>query len=209
MTGRLKVAIRPLRIVSFECDLDPLRLVMKNPGRFPHVRHGAPHELLKAGRWQHRSGLLEWELRAGDFLTMYPDAALPDVVFYDPFSYKTDSALWTAATFAGIFGYGRSKSVELYTYSAATAVRVALLTAGFFVAEGVGTGPKADTTVAFSREPGAMNHPLRPRLLGAEWLARWRRSGSKWPGDLPVENRAACERAVETHPQFAAAVAGR
>ena len=43
------------------------------------------------------------------------------------------------------------KSAELYTYSAATAVRVALLTAGFYVAEGTGTGPKASTTAAFTR----------------------------------------------------------
>jgi queuine tRNA-ribosyltransferase len=115
--------------------------------------------------------------------------------------------LWTPAAFAGIFGYAHSKSVDLYTYSAATAVRVALLTAGFFVGEGVGTGPKADTTVAFSRESGAANHPLKPRLLGAEWLARWRRSGSKWPGDLAVEDRAVFERKMEMHPQFSAVVA--
>jgi queuine tRNA-ribosyltransferase len=202
-----KERIRPLRIVSFECDLDPLKLVVKNPSRFPHVRHGAPHELLQSGYWQHRSGLLQWELREGDFLTTYPFATAPDVVFYDPFSYKTDSVLWTGATFARVFEHAESKPAELYTYSAATAARVALLRAGFFVAEGFGTGPKADTTVAFTRASGAAKHPLALKLLGPEWLARWRRSGSKYPAALPIEERLGFERIIETHPQFAAVVA--
>lgn len=198
--------IRPLRIVSFECDLDPLKLAAKFPGRFPHLRHGAPHEMLKHGRWEHRSGLLSWELREGDFLETFSSSAVPDAIFYDPFSYKTDSALWTSATFTRVFDYCQPKPAELYTYSSSTAARVALLAVGFFVAEGIGTGPKADTTLAFTRASGAANHPLGPRLLGSEWLVRWRRSGSKFPVDLPMEERLAFERRIELHPQFAGVV---
>lgn len=194
--------VRSLRIVSFECDLDPLKLAVKNPGRFPHVRHGAPHDLLRNGRWEHRSGLLTWELREGDFLESFGEAEIPDVIFYDPFSFKTDSALWTKEAFGRVFDHCQAKSAELYTYSAATAARVALLTAGFFVAEGFGTGPKSDTTVAFTRAAGAANHPLTPRLLGSEWLGRWRRSGSKFPSSLPIEERSGFERRMEGHPQF-------
>ena len=102
-TRRKKERIRPLRIVSFECDLDPLRLAVKNPSRFPHVRHGAPHELLKSGRWEHRSGLLHGNFAKAIFSRRIRSASAPDVIFYDPFSYKTDSALWTAATFARVF----------------------------------------------------------------------------------------------------------
>ena len=80
---------------------------------------------------------------------------------------------------------------------------MALLGVGFFVGEGRGTGPKANTTLAFTRASGAANHPLAPRLLGPEWLVRWRRSGSKFPVDLPMEERLAFERRIETHPQFA------
>ena len=199
-------SVRPLRIVSFECDLNPLKLAVKHPGRFPHLRHGSPHELLRNGRWEHRSGLLTWELREGDFLATFPAAEVPDVIFYDPFSFKTDSALWTAAAFGAVFEHCRAKSTELYTYSAATAARVALLTAGFFVAEGISTGPKADTTVGFTRAAGATKHPLAPRLLGAEWLTRWRRSGSKYPSNLPVDQRPQFEQRIESHPQFAAGV---
>ena len=195
--------LRSLRIVSFECDLDPLRLAVRDPGRFPHLRHGAPHALLKKGYWAHRSGLLSWELHEGDFLVRFGTTAVPDVIFYDPFSYKTDSLLWTAPVFGQIFAHCRPKSAELYTYSASTAARVALLTAGFFVAEGTGTGPKADTTLAFNRAQGAAEHPMNPRLLGAEWLARWRRSGSKFPPNLPADGKHAFEQQIESHPQFA------
>jgi queuine tRNA-ribosyltransferase len=40
-------------------------------------------------------------------------------------------------------------------------------------------------------------------LLGADWLARWRRSDAKFPASLPMEARAEFERRIEQHPQFA------
>src|SRR5688572_21956195 len=143
--------LRALRLVSFECDLDPLRLAAGKAGYFPHIRHGAPQAILSRGHWTHSSGRMHWQLMHGDFLTQFSTAQPPDLIFYDPFSYKTDSALWSTETFTAIIEACATKPVELYTYSAATAVRAALLSAGFFVGEGVGTGPKADTTIAFSR----------------------------------------------------------
>ncbi|HEX2854873.1 MAG TPA: tRNA guanosine(34) transglycosylase Tgt [Opitutaceae bacterium] len=190
-------AVRPVRLVSFECDLDPLRLVARNAARFPHVRHGAPHEILGRGRWTHASALFDWELREGDFLAHLESSPVPDVIFYDPFSSKTDSALWTSAVFARIFRHCLPKPAALFTYSSATSVRVALLNAGFFVAAGVGTGPKADTTIAFTQKPES-----EARLLGQDWLARWRRSGSKFPTDLPETEKAEFEKRIEAHPQF-------
>jgi queuine tRNA-ribosyltransferase len=193
---------RPLRIVSFECDLDPLTLAAKFPSHFPHLRHGAPHTLLGAGRWQHESGLLTWELLKGDFLTFIDEAIPPDVIFYDPFSSKTDSALWTVETFERVRARCAAKPAELYTYSSATAVRVALLAAGFFVGEGVGTGPKSSTTFACSHEATAKGQALSARLLGADWLARWRRSTSKVPAALAEAERGVFEKRIESHPQF-------
>jgi queuine tRNA-ribosyltransferase len=195
-------ALRPLRLVSFERDLDPLRLAIRDPQRFQHLRHGAPHELLKNGVWNHSSGLMRWELMDGDFLERFEATAAPDLIFYDPFSYKTDVAFWTAAVFSRIFAKCSARGAELYTYSTSTAVRVALLTAGFFVAEGVGTGPKTSTTIAFTRADGAAQHPLAPALLGQDWLARWKRSHSKLPADLAIEQRPIFEKRIETHPQF-------
>ena len=195
-------AMRTLRIVSFERDLDALALAAKHPACFPHLRHGAPIKLLKQGAWEHASRLLRWQLLEGDFRERIEPAPIPDVIFYDPFSYKADAALWTADIFSRIGQRCLPKSAELYTYSASTAVRVALLRAGFFVAAGVGSGPKSETTVAFNRATGAQDHPLSPRLLGRGWLARWRRSGTKFPATLAEAERPQFEKSIESHGQF-------
>ncbi|MGZ8453455.1 MAG: MnmC family methyltransferase [Candidatus Binatia bacterium] len=98
-----------------------------------------------------RPTLRRWQLLQGDFRDLIETAAIPELIFYDPFSFKTDAALWTGEIFARIFARCLAKPAELYTYSAATAVRVALLNAGYWVAQGVGTGPKSETTIAFNR----------------------------------------------------------
>jgi queuine tRNA-ribosyltransferase len=76
------------------------------------------------------------------------------------------------------------------------------LAAGFFVAAGAGTGPKSETTIAFTSIAGAADHPLSPALLGQAWLTRWRRSGSKFPAILSNEEKGAFEKRIESHRQF-------
>ncbi len=194
--------LRPIHLVSFECDLDPLRLAARDPARFHHLRHTAPHELLKKQTWSHPSGLFRWELLQGDFLETHRAAPAPAHIYYDPFSYKTDSALWTREVFATLKTHCATQAAELYTYSASTAVRLALLTAGWHVATGIGTGPKAETTIAFSSADAHARHPLAPALLGPAWLARWRRSHAQFPAALdPVDHPAFIAR-LEGHPQF-------
>ncbi len=201
--------LRRLQIVSFECDLDPLTLATtKKAAYFPHLRHAAPTALLRDGRWQHASGRLVWELHHGDFRELFPGTPAPDLIFYDPFSAKTDTPLWTAELFARIRAHCGDKPAELYTYSSATAVRVALLTAGFYVAEGVATGPKSSTTIAYTRIDKLDTH-RQAALLGAAWLARWRRSHSQFPAGLPESEREAFARQIESHPQFAGVSAVR
>ncbi len=196
---------RPLQIVSFERDLDPLELAARHASHFPHLRHPAPHALLRDGLWRRADGQIEWRLLRGDFLELFADAPAPDLVFYDPFSSKTDTALWQADVFARLHRHFRPRPATLYTYSAGTGVRAALLHAGFYVGEGVGTGPKATTTIAYGTRPDAQD---AARLLGAEWLARWRRSGSKFPAGLASALRIEFERSIEEHPQFAATLGG-
>ena len=91
------------------------------------------------------------------------------------------------------------KAVELFTYSHSTSVRAAMLAAGFFVAKGVGTGAKAETTIALSARAAALPH--RRELLGSEWLGKWRRSDAQAPfGVTPDEQ--SWREAVSAHPQF-------
>lgn len=195
--------LRPLRLISFEQDLDPLRLAAKNSGFMAHLRHGAPSKILAHGSWRHDSGLLYWQLVNGDFRDSMDSAPLAELIFYDPFSYKTDRELWTGEFFTRIFNRCAAKPAELYTYSASTAVRVALLSAGFCVAQGVGSGPKSETTIAFTTLEGAMQHPLKPPLLDHKWLQRWRRSGAKFPPTVGEAEQAQFAQLIEGHRQFA------
>jgi queuine tRNA-ribosyltransferase len=198
-----KKMLRSMRLVSFDRDLDPLTLALKYPGRFPHLRHGAPCHILESGKWTHASNLLEWELLKGNFADLIESAKIPNIIFYDPFSYKTDPALWTVETFSRILKHCLDEPAELYTYSASTAVRGALLAAGFFVAQGMGTGPKSETTISFTGVNGSKDHPLSPQLLSQSWLKRWRRSGAKFPTTVRDEDKPHFEKLIESHPQFA------
>jgi queuine tRNA-ribosyltransferase len=51
-----------ITIVSYEKDLDPLRLALKHPTHFKHLQHGAPHEILKKGEWTSTCGRIHWRL---------------------------------------------------------------------------------------------------------------------------------------------------
>lgn len=200
--GNNRAGLRPLRLLSFEHDLDPLTLAAKHSGYFPHLHHSAPSKILSHGSWQHASEMLHWQLLQGDFCDLIETAAIPDLIFYDPFSYKTDAGLWTGEIFAKIFNRCLAKPAELYTYSASTAVRVALLSAGFLVAQGVGTGPKSETTIAFNSAESAAQHPLAPSLLDQKWLARWRRSRAKFPATMAPAEQAQFATMIEGHRQF-------
>jgi queuine tRNA-ribosyltransferase len=204
---------RPLRLVSFERDLDPLRLAVRNAARFPHLHHPGPASLLRSGRWEHPAGL-EWELREGDFMERRNGAPRPDLVWYDPFSFKTDGPLWQLDTFRRLAAGWRegaadqSDELRLFTYTASTAVRAALLAAGFWVARGEPTGPKSETTIAVLPAPGRRPGAGRDGwpaldLLGPEWLGRWERSSAPWPADLPAGDQADFAGLVRQHPQFA------
>ncbi|HEY9248459.1 MAG TPA: hypothetical protein VIO38_04980, partial [Rariglobus sp.] len=64
-------------------------------------------------------------------------------------------------------------------------------------------GPKATTTIAFTRAEAARHHPLSPPLLGDAFMGRWRRSDSRFPKTLPEADRPAFAATIESHPQFA------
>ena len=60
--------VRPLQIISFENDLDSLRLAFRHSRDFPYLRHSGPAGILKEGQWQSRRYPgLSWLLLPGDF----------------------------------------------------------------------------------------------------------------------------------------------
>ena len=186
---------RTLHLVSFERDLDALRLAFAHRARFPRLRHGAPAGLLADGRWDGRN--IRWELRFGDVPGTLSGAPAPDLVLYDPFSFKVDAPLWAPDALRAVRAACAGQATRLYTYSNSTAVRLALLIAGFYVGPGVGTGPKSETTVAYARREGT--------LLGLEFLEKWRRSSKRWPDWVPEAERAAFEASLLAHPQWSPA----
>ena len=190
---------RALRLVSFEQDLDALKLALRHPHWFRHLHHAAPRQLLAQGSWRSASGAVEWRLLEGDFAACKHAAPAPDIIFFDPFSFKTDGALWTLAAFQELAALCAAQETELFTYSASTRVRATLLAAGFFVARGGATGPKAETTIALSPRAAASDHGRE--LLGAEWLAKWQRSEAQAPvGAGPGDE--GWRQALLMHPQF-------
>jgi queuine tRNA-ribosyltransferase len=191
---------RRLQLVSFENDLDSLHLALRHTQWFRHLRHAAPNGLLAYDRWESATASIEWLLLRGDFRQRKHDAPAPDIVFFDPFSFKTDSALWTLQAFRELAQICQYKSTELFTYTYSTRVRAALLAAGFFVAKGRATGPKLETTIALSPMAAALPHGRE--LLGGEWLGKWQRSGAQEPMGAGDTHEAWCE-AVTGHSQFA------
>ncbi len=190
-----------MQVISFENDLDSLRLALLHNDAFPYLRHGGPPAIAQKGKWQSKKYPgLSWQLVTGDFPgTIAQASAAPDLIFYDMFSSKTSAEAWTLTAFRQLLAACAGRSVELFTYTCSTSMRVTLLAAGFLVARGRSMGPKDQTTIALT--------PSAPRdgrdLLGAEWLERWERSGAKYPGELfTEEEKTAFEEIIREHPQF-------
>ena len=196
--------VRGLQIISFENDLDPLRLALRHKKRFPYLEHGAADALAIRGAWHSRRfPHLTWRLIRGDFReTLQQAELLPDFIFYDLWSGRTQSQAWTIAAFQQLFDACLSKPCALFTYSTSTAARIAMLASGWHLAKGVGTGPKSETTIAMT--PSAAPGPWPP--LGASWLSRWERSHVRYPDDLPEAGQEAFSLRIRQHPQFGAIV---
>lgn len=198
-----KGAVRPLRIFSFENDLDALRLAFRHNRDFTYLRHSGPAAILERAEWHSaRYPGLTWTLLEGDFAQMISVAPLPDLIFYDMFSSQSSSDQWTFALFRKVFAACTGRPVELFTYTRSTANRAALLAAGFYVAAGRSAGEKEETTIALTPEALPERSPYRHELLANEWLAKWNRSGAKFPSDMPAEECPGFEKVIRGHEQF-------
>ena len=194
--------VRSMHIVSFENDLDSLRLALKNNDRFPYLRHAGPPAILKNATWvskQHER--LSWQLHEGDFLDLLAQAVPPDLVFYDMFSGKTCAPAWTEDAFRAMLAVCGSRDVELFTYTCSTASRVAMLGAGWGVARGRNAGDKEETTIAFTHLDKALERGRD--VLAAEWLKKWNRSAAKFPLGIDLTGQGNFEARIRSLPQFA------
>ena len=190
---------RKVKIISFENDMDALRLALGHRGLFRHLRHGGPETIVKDGRWLSKCGQIEWVLLEGDFAQRKFEAEPASLVFFDPFSSKTDSALWTIQSFIEMHQCLKDEASLIFTYTNSTAVRSAMLAAGFYVAHGQSTGPKSETTVALTQK--AQKQESDWALLGETWLGRWQRSDARTPFGAAATDTS-WESVILNHPQF-------
>jgi len=198
-----KNRIRPLQIISFENDLDPLRLASKHNREFTYLRHPGPAAILADAHWNStKDPGLEWILLHGDFLANLAHAPAPDLIFFDMFSSKTSPDQWTLNAFRQIAEACSGRAAELFTYSCSTPVRAGLLAAGFHVARGCSTGDKVETTIALTPAACAPQAGSHHTLLSTPWLERWKRSGAKFPAGVPEEERPTFELSILGHAQF-------
>ena len=196
--------VRPIHIISFENDLDSLRLAFRHNRDFPYLRHSGPAAILTDGRWQsrHLPGL-SWILIPGNFLhTMAQVSNRPDLIFYDMFSTKTSGDLWTYSAFRQVFEACAGQAAELFTYTCSTANRAALLAAGFFVARGRNAGEKLETTIALTPAAFHSQSAARREMLAADWLEKWNRSAAKFPAEIDPLQRSHFEDLILGHKQF-------
>lgn len=176
-----------LDLHSFELELAPLELARACPEGFPYlVSLGAELTALTSGG-RAQGERLTWTLHLGDAPALYARAPAPQFILYDPFSSRSNPALWTAEAFRAVRAACAPEAL-LMTYSGSTRVRAAMLQGGFFVGEGWSVGTRTQTTVAATRLD------LLEAPLGDRWLSRMSRSSA-------VE--AGLHAALRAHPQFA------
>ena len=171
---------RPLEIHSFERHPEALGLALDELDAFAFLRPSSNdlRALLSEGKVSSRNdrGIEHrWFLHSGDFDSRLDSAPSAELIYWDFYNPKVCPELWSLELFTRV--RAAAPRSRLYTYSAATPVRVGLLLAGFLVGrpfrEGRATPIKADSTMAVAdlQEAGEI-----PELLGAAWLEKLSRS---------------------------------
>jgi len=170
-----------LELVSFERDFGALELALAAGQAFGW--QGEPADAARAllAKGAHQTCRTHWRLVRGDLpATLAQETARADIIYWDPFSPRANPALWTVAAFSEARRVAGSRCA-LYTYSASTATRLALLLAGWAVGVGDAIGDKRQTTAAAV----AVGDLARP--LDRSWLARLARPDVPLPPDAPPD----------------------
>jgi queuine tRNA-ribosyltransferase len=188
----LPAASARLELVSFERDLGALELALTEGDAFGWRDEPADAARALLAHGVHETPRTLWRLVGGDLLEALARQTVPaDIVYWDPFSPRANPALWTVAAFSEARRLAGPRCA-LYTYSASTATRLALLLAGWAVGVGDAIGDKRQTTAAAV----AVSDLARP--LDRGWLARLSRPEVPLPSDAPSDAIARARLA----PQF-------
>lgn len=199
-----------LQVLSFDRTLDQLAFARTHAAELGYFGTLAPAaaRLLDepSTTFAHGLAMVRWTRVIGDFTRLVADPAsatwpAPDAILFDPHSPAANPEMWTLPFFQNLHArLDPARPCNLATYSRSTAVRAALLLAGFHVGAGGGTDSKEETTLA-------ANHPdLAGLRLGPRWLERAHRSSTAEPWTTPpFESRPLTEATatrLRLHPQF-------
>ncbi len=167
-----------LEVESFETEIGGLNYALQNLEKFPFL---STYQDQLAALLENRQVELTlprsqvkvtWRLFEDDYFRALDRCKKPEIIFYDFYSIKAEPELWSEEAFRKLRAYLGSDACELYTYSAATPVRLALVLAGFFVGKGARTEMKTETTAA------ATDYDLIKRPLGTKWVEKLKVSTS-------------------------------
>ncbi|MHC1766015.1 MAG: MnmC family methyltransferase [Verrucomicrobiia bacterium] len=202
----------PIRVVSFDHTLEPLRFALHHSAAFPYLegyedRLGrfliAPERSLS---FSDGPRVVNWELHLSDFPALLRSAMAesllkPHAILFDAYSPAANPTMWTLPLFERLYHLlERNRPCALPTYSRSTMLRVTLLLAGFFVGKGHATGEKEETTIA-ANTPTLVQNPLDRR-----WLERARHSTSAEPLTEGIYRQAPLSgetwERLRQHPQF-------
>lgn len=171
-------------IESFESQLGGIQTALGVTEAFPFLsRHrDSVLDLLDRGEWFSPGGAIHWRLHEGDFFEQIASGrfSAPDLIYYDFYTPEVFPAQWDTRAFKALRSHCTGSSLrptDLFTYTAATPVRVAMLLAGFHVGQGPSTERKTHTTQA-STSRARLREPL-----GEDWYGKFLRSTKRLPFD--------------------------
>lgn len=178
-----------LQLLSFDRTLAQLEFALHHAETLACFGSLAPTAslLLQQGfaHFAHGQARIEWSAHLGDFPSLLHSGdahrlPAPHAILFDPHSPAANPEMWTLPLFEQLHRLTTpDRPCNLATYSRATAIRAALLLAGFRVGAGNSTESKEETTLAANRKD-LIRHPLDQR-----WLARAQRSHAAEPWTTP------------------------
>ena len=180
ISEQLSTNDRRLEIVSLDRTLEALQAALTAPDDFLLQGEAgiAARALLERG--VHETARTSWRYIEGELPGLLD--TLPagyDVVYWDMYSASDNPTLWSVSAFRSLRRLCR-QGCTVHTYSGATAIRSALLLAGFSVGLGPAIDEKKHGTTA--TVGASLDSPL-----DARWLQRLTRSSAPLPADAPPD----------------------
>lgn len=181
MCEALKASV-PVLLVSFEYDLDALRLVLEHRDKFPHLKELRYEDFIQQ-RYLHIENVT-WKLELGNFIETHMSCPSPHVIMWDPFSLKTEKEMWNFHLLNSVTSKTSERGAIFSTYSSSTRLRASLVALGWTVGYGAPLSHRSESTVAgIGPFSSLIDNPL-----GEKFKNKFLSSHARLPGDIEGNN---------------------